>query len=61
MILCVDDNEFNLMPLILMIEEEFDIVCEQAHNGLVAVQKFKNDFFKECGCGINFKLILMDL
>ena len=49
------------MPLCLMIDEEFSIKCDQAHNGLVAVQKFKNDFFKDCGCGIHYKLILMDL
>lgn len=32
-ILCVDDNEFNMMPLTLMIGESFGIECDEAHNG----------------------------
>ena len=49
------------MPLVMLLGESFNIETEQANNGLVAVQKFKNDFFKTCCNDNHFKLILMDI
>lgn len=39
-ILLVDDNDFNLMPLQLLISKIFNVQTDQAHNGLQALEKF---------------------
>ena len=36
-ILVVDDNDFNILPLKLLIKENFDIDIEEASNGAIAV------------------------
>lgn len=35
--MCVDDSEFNIIPVKHMIEENFDIKVDTAFNGLEAV------------------------
>ena len=40
-ILVVDDIEFNILPVKLLIKEHFDIDIEEAENGAIAVDKFK--------------------
>ena len=39
-ILLVDDNDFNLMPLTILINQLFKIETDQACNGLQAVEMF---------------------
>ncbi|KAL4455117.1 hypothetical protein ABPG74_006499 [Tetrahymena malaccensis] len=51
-ILIVDDNQFNILALKLLISENENIIVYQAENGQQAVQKVKQ---------MNFKLIFMDM
>ncbi|KAL4503217.1 hypothetical protein ABPG72_000823 [Tetrahymena utriculariae] len=51
-ILIVDDNQFNILALKLLISENENIIVYQAENGEQAVQKVKQ---------MNFKLIFMDM
>ncbi|EAS00236.2 ATPase, histidine kinase-, DNA gyrase B (macronuclear) [Tetrahymena thermophila SB210] len=51
-ILIVDDNQFNILALKLLISENENIIVYQAENGEQAVQKAKQ---------MNFKLIFMDM
>ena len=44
----VDDNEFNILPIKLLIKEHFDIDIEDAENGAIAVQKFKEGLERPC-------------
>ena len=61
-ILVVDDIQFNILPVKLMIQENFQLEIEEAHNGQVALEKFKQGYEKECGCPNRaFNLIFMDL
>ena len=49
-ILVVDDIEFNILPLKLLIKEHFDINIEEASNGAIAVDMFKKGLDKPCRC-----------
>ena len=40
-ILVVDDTEFNIIPVKLLIKDNFNIIIEEACNGEVAVNMFK--------------------
>ena len=61
-ILCVDDNEFNLMALSMLIKQAFpDLEVHEVANGFEAVSKFQENFSKKCNCGERYKLIFMDL
>jgi len=61
-ILLVDDNEFNLMPLRILILKMFSIQAELAFNGQTAVEMFKEHFEKGCNCSKRgFIFIFMDL
>ena len=45
-----------------MINENFKLEVEEACNGQIALEKFKQGFEKECGCPNRaYKLIFMDL
>lgn len=59
-VLIVDDNMFNLIPLELLLDTEFDIKVEKASNGKEAVELFKENLERTC-CSLKYKLILMDL
>ena len=39
--LLVDDFVFNLMPLRIVIETNFEKVCDEAENGLKAVEMYR--------------------
>jgi PleD family two-component response regulator len=61
-ILCVDDSEFNIIPVKNMIEENFHIQVNTANNGQEALQMFEKGYLKKCGCqNRTHNLILMDL
>ena len=47
-ILVVDDIEFNILPLKLLIKEHFDIEIEEAANGKIAVEMYKKGLDKPC-------------
>lgn len=61
-ILCVDDNEMNLLALKVMLKIQFNITPDEAENGQIAVDMYKEGLRKECKC-INraYKLIFMDI
>ncbi len=59
-VLVVDDNEFNLLPLTIMLKANHKIICVKALNGAEAVRIFKKDRAKRC-CKNYIQLILMDL
>lgn len=61
-ILVVDDIEFNIIPVKYLIKENFDIDVEDASNGAIALQKYKDGYNKPCGCPDRaYKVIFMDL
>jgi hypothetical protein len=58
----VDDIEFNILPIKLLIKEHFDIEIEEASNGAIAVEMFKKGLDKPCQCSQrSYTLIFMDL
>ena len=58
----VDDNDFNLMPLNMLITQLFQIQTDLAFNGIQAVQLFKENYEKACKCDNRaYKFIFMDL
>jgi CheY-like chemotaxis protein len=60
--LVVDDIEFNIIPVKMMIKENFDIDIDEASNGAIALQKYKDLFMSSCGCeNRTYSLIFMDL
>ena len=46
----LDDIDFNILPLKLLIKEHFDIDIEEAQNGKIAVDMFKKGLDKPCKC-----------
>ena len=59
-VLVVDDNEFNLLPLTIMLKSNHSITCVKALNGADAVKIFKKDRAKKC-CDKRIQIIMMDL
>ena len=61
-ILCVDDQEFNLMTLRTMLETKYQITPDEAQNGQVAIDMYQEGLNKDCKC-VNraYKLVLMDI
>jgi len=61
-ILVVDDIYFNMMAVRLMIEDKFNMGVSEALDGNIAVDMFKAELDKPCGCPNRaFKLIFMDM
>jgi CheY-like chemotaxis protein len=61
-ILCVDDNEYNLLALTTILSANFNIYPDEAVNGQMAIDMFKEGLNKECKCSNRaYKLILMDI
>ena len=60
-ILIVDDNCFNLIPLELILRENFNLHCDKALNGLEAVKMFTHYNKTKTCCKQRYQLILMDL
>ena len=60
-ILIVDDTEYNIYVVRLLLEEYHDIYPDQAQNGQIALNMF-NDLMKQCNCANSiYKLIIMDI
>lgn len=61
-ILVVDDTDFNILAVKLMIKENFMLDIEEAPNGKVGLEMFKEGYERLCGCeDRTYKLIFMDL
>jgi len=58
--LLVDDVLFNLIPLRAIMEDNFNTKCDDAINGLQAVELYKQSMAKTCS-DIRYKLILTDI
>jgi CheY-like chemotaxis protein len=58
----VDDTSFNIMAVKCMIFENFQLGVDEAVNGKIALEMYKEGFEKKCGCqDRTYKLIIMDL
>ena len=61
-ILVIDDNQFNIMAVQVMIKENFQLETDQALNGELGVAAYKEGFDRPCGCENRaHKLIFMDV
>jgi len=62
-IMLVDDMEFNLMPIRMMMQDSFkNIEIHQALNGQIALDMYTEALAKDCGCDNRFfKAIIMDI
>lgn len=61
-ILVVDDTDFNVLAVKLMIKENFMLDIEEAPNGKIGYEMFKEGFDKPCGCEDRaYKLVFMDI
>lgn len=49
-VLLVDDIQFNMIPVIEMLQNHYSLVPDQALNGKIAVELFKAELNKSCGC-----------
>lgn len=58
--LIVDDNDFNLLPLQLVLKSAHNLECIKALDGAAAIELFRRDRSKSC-CDIRIKLVFMDL
>ena len=59
-VLVVDDNEFNLMPIAMLLKTNHGLESIKATDGEEAVQVFRRDRAKKC-CNVRIKMVLMDL
>ena len=61
-VLVVDDNDFNIFPVKLMLKELYNIDIHSASNGQIAVDMFKERWSNKCKCKNRvFRLIIMDI
>ena len=59
-VLMVDDNEFNLVPLSLILKSQHKIQSIKALDGEQAVKIFRKDRMKRC-CNVRIQIVLMDI
>lgn len=58
----MDDTDFNLLPLQILINTLFNVETDSASNGQIAYDMFKDAYERPCLCDNRYyKLILMDL
>ena len=58
----VDDTPFNIVPVKHMIMEHFNIDCDIAENGRIAVDKYTEKLSLPCKCKNRvYPLIIMDI
>ena len=61
-ILVVDDTPFNILAVKNMVKLYFKMEVEEAINGQIALDMFKEGYSKECKCSIRaYRLIFMDV
>ena len=51
---------FNLMPLKAIIEKKYGRRCDEAENGLIAVQMYQKNMTKQC-CEVRYQCIFTDI
>ena len=56
----VDDVLFNLMPLKAIIDHTFSRKCDEAINGVIAVQMYLANMTKTC-CNVRYRAIFTDI
>ena len=49
-ILIVDDNDFNILPLLMILENQMGLEADKAKNGKQAFEIFKAAYEKPCQC-----------
>ena len=59
-VLLVDDILFNLIPLRAMVESTVNKNCDEAADGLIAVDMYHRNMTKTC-CDVRYRLILTDI
>lgn len=59
-ILLVDDNPFNLIPLKYMISCDLKLSFDEADDGDVAFDLYKKNMAKKC-CSVRYNIILTDI
>jgi len=59
-VLLVDDVIFNLLPLKAIVCKKFNLKCDEAENGLIAVDKYYRSMTKTC-CEVRYKAIFTDI
>lgn len=58
----VDDTEFNIVPVKLMIKEHYGLEVSVAGNGKIAYDTYADQIKKPCQCPYRaFRLIIMDI
>lgn len=61
-ILIVDDSPYNIQAISLQLDEYWNLQADSASNGEIAVEMFKKEFSKSCGCkNRHYRLIWMDI
>ena len=58
--LLVDDVLFNLMPLKAIVEHQFGRKCDEATDGLIAVDMYFRNMTKTC-CDVRYQVIFTDI
>ena len=59
-ILLADDNSFNLLPLVAMLDDLYGFDCDTAEDGVKELDKFKENYSKTC-CDKYYKIVLTDI
>mmetsp|Transcript_26392 Transcript_26392/g.32947 ORF Transcript_26392/g.32947 Transcript_26392/m.32947 type:complete len:94 (+) Transcript_26392:219-500(+) len=59
-VLLVDDLLMNLIPLKYIIMKNFRRGCDEAVNGLIAVDMYKRNMTKTC-CQVRYRVIFSDI
>ena len=59
-VLVVEDNDYNVVPIKILMGKTYGLKIKRAVNGLEGYQMFKADLEKTC-CDVHFQLVLMDL
>jgi PleD family two-component response regulator len=59
-VLVVEDNQYNVMPVEMILKHNYGIDIDVATDGKSSVQMIKKNFTKKC-CGIRYRMVFMDL
>jgi hypothetical protein len=60
LVLVVEDNNYNVVPIRMLIKQFFGLKIKRAENGMQGFEMLKADLTKTC-CDVHFQLILMDI
>lgn len=59
-LLIVDDESFNLLCLEDILKNQFELKCETASNGQIALEMFEKNMKKMC-CQYKYKMVITDI